>query len=75
MQHEVFLRLFGGKLHLAPLSTAAPPSFILDVGSGTGMWATDMADKFATSEVIGLDVSPIPVESLPPNMSFFVDDA
>ncbi|KAF8245525.1 S-adenosyl-L-methionine-dependent methyltransferase [Wilcoxina mikolae CBS 423.85] len=72
MHHEIMLALLGGKLHLAPL---ASPKYILDVGTGTGIWAIDMADTYPDAEVIGTDLSPIQPEWVPPNCKFEVDDA
>lgn len=43
MHHQIFLRLMGGKLTFAPLDRY-PPKRILDVGTGTGIWALDMAE-------------------------------
>jgi len=40
MKHALVLHLCGGKLHLAPLEN---PQRILDVGTGTGIWAVDSA--------------------------------
>lgn len=39
LQHHLFLLSFDGALHLAPL----PPQIhnVLDIGTGTGLWATD----------------------------------
>jgi len=45
-----------GKLHLAPLDA---PQRILDIGTGTGIWAIDIADEYPMAEVIGTDLSPI----------------
>ena len=53
MHHEVFLMLLNGRLHLAPLDD---PQRILDIGTGTGIWAIDMADKYPSAEVIGTDL-------------------
>lgn len=43
-------------------------------GTGTGIWATDMADKFANAQVIGTDLSPVPPGMQPDNVTFEVDD-
>lgn len=46
---------------------AAPihnPRTILDVGSGTGRWAIEMANLFPRANVIGLDINPPPVDLL-----------
>ncbi|KAH0566179.1 hypothetical protein GP486_000432 [Trichoglossum hirsutum] len=52
----------GGKLHLAPIGD--DPKRILDVGTGTGIWAIEM----------GNDLSPIQPDMVPPNVHFEVDD-
>ena len=38
MKHAMILNLCDGRLHFAPLNN---PSKILDVGTGTGIWAID----------------------------------
>jgi len=48
--------------HLAPLMTAAgllsrPPSRVLEVGTGTGMGALWLAQRFPEAEVLGIDIS------------------
>lgn len=47
---------------------------ILDAGTGTGIWAIDIADKHPEATVIGVDLSPIQPGWLPPNCQFEVDD-
>lgn len=43
---------------------------ILDVGTGTGRWATEMADLFPQARVIGVDIAPPPaVENAPATQS------
>ncbi|KAH8661073.1 S-adenosyl-L-methionine-dependent methyltransferase [Ilyonectria robusta] len=72
MKHALVLHLCGGKLHLAPLDH---PQNILDVGTGTGIWAIDMGDEYPSAEITGIDLSPIQPSWVPPNVKFIVDDA
>ncbi|EAA60186.1 hypothetical protein AN5091.2 [Aspergillus nidulans FGSC A4] len=50
------------------------PQAILDVGTGTGIWAIDVADAFPAARVTGLDLSPIQPTFVPPTCSFEIDD-
>lgn len=68
--HNQMLQL-DGALHLAPLET---PREILDLGTGTGIWAMDMGDKYPSAQVIGTDLSPVQPEWTAPNVQFVVDD-
>lgn len=55
--HHLCLLLLGGRLTLAPIDK---PKRVLDVGTGTGIWAIAMADHLPEdSEIIGTDLSPI----------------
>lgn len=73
MVHELCLLLLDGELHTVPFEE--PPMRILDVGTGTGIWAIDAAMKYEGAEVIGTDLSPIQPEWVPPNCRFDIDDA
>lgn len=57
---------------LAPLDN---PTAILDVGTGTGIWAIDVADAHPGAEVIGIDLSAIQPGYVPPNLQFEIADA
>ena len=72
MQHTKFFLLLGDKLHLSPI--AEMPQKILDLGTGSGIWAMDMADRYPSSQVIGVDVAPIQPSWVPPNCHFEIDD-
>jgi SAM-dependent methyltransferase len=61
-----------GELFLAPIGDS--PQRVLDLGTGTGMWAIEFADQFPSASVIGTDLSPIQPTLVPPNLQFEVDD-
>ncbi|KAG4026103.1 hypothetical protein MFRU_045g00480 [Monilinia fructicola] len=69
--HHVFNLVLEGKLYLAPIEN---PQRVLDVGTGTGIWAIDFADQYPSSHVVGCDLSPIQPGWIPPNLEFEVDD-
>ncbi|KAL7270977.1 hypothetical protein RUND412_006297 [Rhizina undulata] len=73
MHHHIFLKMLDGKLTLAPIGD--DPKRILDVGTGTGIWALDAADEYPNAKVIGTDLSPIQPNVVLPNCRFEVDDA
>ena len=56
-EHHIFKYLVGGELHVAPLGSN--PQRILDLGTGTGIWAIEMADMYPSAAVVGTDLSPV----------------
>ncbi|KAL4805652.1 S-adenosyl-L-methionine-dependent methyltransferase [Aspergillus unguis] len=72
ISHHVYSLLLGGALQLAPLSDNVQK--VLDIGTGTGIWAIDFADLFPSATIIGTDLSPIQPAWVPPNVQFEVDD-
>ncbi|EGR45584.1 uncharacterized protein TRIREDRAFT_110877 [Trichoderma reesei QM6a] len=65
--------LLGDQLFEAPIKK--PPTKVLDVGTGTGIWAIDMSDAYPSAEIIGTDISPIQPTWVPPNCIFHLEDA
>lgn len=55
-QHYMFRYALRGN-YAAPVNA---PTSILDVGTGTGRWAREMAHLFPQTNVVGLDVNPLP---------------
>lgn len=72
LQHAVFMMLLKGRLGLAPIQK---PQQVLDLGTGTGIWAIDFAQLYPSAEVLGTDLSPIQPDYVPSNCRFEVDDA
>ncbi|KAF5004806.1 hypothetical protein FDECE_8705 [Fusarium decemcellulare] len=70
--HHFLLLSLDGKLCLAPVDKNI--TSVLDVGTGTGIWAIDFADEHPNAEVIGTDISPIQPSWVPPNVKFEIDD-
>ncbi|KAF9891047.1 hypothetical protein FE257_004982 [Aspergillus nanangensis] len=71
LSHHIYRMLLKGELCRAPVKNAGR---VLDIGTGTGIWAIDFADEHPEAEVIGNDLSPIQPAWIPPNCRFEVDD-
>ncbi|KAI3556241.1 UMTA [Colletotrichum abscissum] len=75
MQHEICLLTFHERLGFAPpCDEGAKVGRVLDLGTGTGLWAIDYGDQHPETEVLGVDLSPIQPRDVPPNVKFEVDD-
>ncbi|ORY64908.1 S-adenosyl-L-methionine-dependent methyltransferase [Pseudomassariella vexata] len=73
LQHEMFRILLDGALAAAPIVN---PGYVLDIATGTGLWAIDFAEENQASRVIGTDLSKIQPSRLDiPNCSFIREDS
>ncbi|CAH0052544.1 unnamed protein product [Clonostachys solani] len=72
IQNHQFSITFDGRSCFSPGADGARR--VLDVGTGTGVWAIDFADEHPHATVIGVDLSPIQPEYVPVNCRFEVDD-
>jgi len=74
LQHYLWVELFGYLIHPG-IPITKPDLKIADVGTGTGIWLTDLSRRLPSSvNLDGIDISfdaaPLP-EWLPPNMTLF----
>lgn len=72
MQHAIWGMVLEGRLGWAPIIPS--PSHVLDVGTGTGIWANDFAERYPECEVIGTDLSLIQPHRAP-NVHFVLEDS
>jgi hypothetical protein len=64
--------LFHETLFFAPI--VKNPRKILDIGTGTGLWAVEMARKFPNARVKGTDLSVIQPSNAPGNVDWEISD-
>lgn len=77
LQHHKYTLLLKDQLYIAPFPAdqlLASSSRVLDLGTGTGIWAIEMADKFPSTEVLGVDIAATQPPFVPPNCSFEIED-
>ncbi|KAG5657854.1 hypothetical protein KAF25_007887 [Fusarium avenaceum] len=75
LQHNMIILMLDNRLGMAPPNNpGANVKRVLDVGTGTGIWAIDYADEHPDTQVVGVDLSPIQPDFVPPNVEFFIDD-
>ncbi|QPC75446.1 hypothetical protein HYE68_006198 [Fusarium pseudograminearum] len=71
-EHILMQHLLDGELFLSDIGDE--PKKIIDIGTGTGAWAIDVADLYPGASVIGTDLSPTQPKSMPLNACMFVED-
>lgn len=72
LQHHILKMCLDGSLTATILPSSAQNIF--DVGTGTGIWAIEMGDKYTSAQITGVDISPIQPVWVPPNVLFEIDD-
>ncbi|GKT75608.1 LOW QUALITY PROTEIN: methyltransferase domain-containing protein [Colletotrichum tofieldiae] len=75
LQHHICLLTLGGSLGLAPpCQPGVEVGRVLDIGTGTGIWAMQFGDDHPEADVLGVDLSAIQPEFTGPNVQFEIDD-
>lgn len=73
LQHHTWKVTMDGGFGRVPITDKIKT--VLDVGTGTGIWAIEFAEAHPNIQVIGTDLSPIQPDFVPPNCQFIVDNA
>ncbi|KAK0708882.1 S-adenosyl-L-methionine-dependent methyltransferase [Apiosordaria backusii] len=68
-QYILITKLLGGKLAWAPIQE---PKHVLDVCTGTGIWAIEFARQYPTTRITGIDIDTISpaITPVPSNCTF-----
>lgn len=72
IHHALIYRAMGDRLYFAPINSDIQR--VIDLATGTGIWAIQFGDLHGSAEVIGNDLSPTQATMVPPNVKFIVDD-
>ncbi|PHH66821.1 hypothetical protein CDD81_5953 [Ophiocordyceps australis] len=73
LRHRLYIDyLHQGNPLLAPVGNN--PSKIVDLGTGYGFWALDIAERFPDAQIIGSDLSPVQLRWIPPKVTFRAED-
>jgi ubiquinone/menaquinone biosynthesis C-methylase UbiE len=46
----------------------------VDIGTGSGLWAIQVAEEYPNAKVIGTDISPVQPNEVPPNCEFQLEN-
>jgi SAM-dependent methyltransferase len=73
LMHHMMLLLLDNKDYLSPIPESSLRC-VADVGSGLGLWAEGVAERYPDAKVVGIDTTPHE-RSINPNCSYIMSDA
>lgn len=73
VMHEMCLHLLDNKYFLSPIDESSLRC-VADVGTGLGLWAEGVAERYPDTQVVGIDTAPRPRPTFP-NLSHIMFDA
>lgn len=68
--HEFLTLALDDKLHTCPAAAISEHATILDVGTGTGTWACEIASRSESARVYGIDLHQVEPPQAPSNVVF-----
>ncbi|KAF8469767.1 S-adenosyl-L-methionine-dependent methyltransferase [Kalaharituber pfeilii] len=76
LNHHLWVSALGGELYTAPMKN---PRRALDAGTGDGLWAIDLANRYPDCQVTAVDLQVHALQAegdtnTPPNYKFLVND-
>ncbi|KAI1076969.1 S-adenosyl-L-methionine-dependent methyltransferase [Whalleya microplaca] len=71
-QHRLYTQVNNGNLCISPIKENTRN--VLDIGTGTGIWAIEFGLEHPGTRVLGVDLSPIQPAYTPPNVTFEICD-
>ena len=73
VMHHMMLALLDNKYYLSPLPESSLRC-VVDVGTGLGLWAEGVAERYPDTQVVGIDMAPHE-RPTHPNCSYILADA
>jgi hypothetical protein len=70
--HRLYCLMLDSNLVVAPIRDS--PQIVLDIRTGTGIWALEFVDQYPTAQVIGFNLSPVQHGRAVPNVYFEIRD-
>lgn len=71
--HEMVLRLLDNNYSVSPIHESSLHC-VADVGTGLGLWAEGVAEKYPDTTVVGIDTTPHDERPIHPNLTYIISN-